>query len=288
MKTFTLLLSLCFAVSVIAEENALRVLSIDSSITETIYALGAEDTLVGVDTTSRYPEAASALPSVGYMRALSAEGILSLNPNLVIASADAGPRQVLEQLKQAGLRVEIIDSTYTLDGVLGKVKRVARLLDRTAKGEALIGDIQRQAQTVRDAIAQSAQNTTPRVMFLLAAGGHGVSLAGKDTQAQALIELMGGENVASEFTSYKPLSQEGALKAQADVIVIAETREGPNPLEKYPALKLTPAFEQNRVIQADSMLLLGFGPRLPDAMSTLFASFYPQAEQPFALHHTIQ
>ena len=74
-----------------ARAQAQRVVSVGSALTEIIYALGAEKMLVGVDTTSLYPAAARSLPQVGYMRALSAEGVLSLRPSLVIATTAAGP-----------------------------------------------------------------------------------------------------------------------------------------------------------------------------------------------------
>jgi len=190
---------------------------------------------------------------------------------------------VLTQLRQAGLRVEIIDSDHSLEGVLHKVDRVATLLDKITAGEALKAHILQQVQSVQRRMPDNAGKQRPRIMFLLAAGGHGVSLAGKNTQAQALIELMGGSNVATEFSSYNPLSQEGALKAQPEVIIIAKARKGPKALDKYPALKLTPAFKQGRVVHADSMLLLGFGPRLPEAMARLAESFYPDISADIAM-----
>ncbi|MGB1092809.1 MAG: heme/hemin ABC transporter substrate-binding protein, partial [Oceanobacter sp.] len=101
--------------------KAMRVVSIDGSLTEIIYALNAQGRLVGVDTTSRYPQAATQLPQVGYMRQLSVEGILSLMPDLVIATPDAGPESVFQQLKEAKVRVLIVPNDYSLTGVLNKV-----------------------------------------------------------------------------------------------------------------------------------------------------------------------
>ena len=86
-------------------------------MTEAVYALGAESMLVATDTTSLYPEAATRTPKVGYMRQLSAEGVLSLKPNAVIATTEAGPPVVLDQLRSAGIEVNLVKSDYTWDDV---------------------------------------------------------------------------------------------------------------------------------------------------------------------------
>lgn len=257
-----------------AEGSTKRVVSIDGAITEIVYALGQENRLVGIDTTSVFPAQARELPNVGYMRALSGEGILSLNPSLVIASEEAGPKKVLDNLKQAGLNIEIIPSERSIGGVMAKIQAVAALLDAEEKGQALIDAIHEQSAEIQ-ARTQSLGGPSPRVMFLLAAGGHGASVAGGNTQAEAMIELMGGTNVVDNFDSYKPLSPEGAIKAAPEVIIIAERADRPLDLKQYPALKLTPAYQNQRILRADSMLLLGFGPRIAEAMATMEKVLYP-------------
>ncbi|MEE2732552.1 MAG: ABC transporter substrate-binding protein [Pseudomonadota bacterium] len=257
-----------------------RVISIDGSITEIVYALGAADHLVGVDTTSRYPAAAQALPNVGYMRQLTAEGILSLQPSLVITTAEAGPVAVLEQLDQAGLRVETVTTDSSIAGVYAKIRRVAQLLAMQERGEELIGTLQSNIQTLQAQLYDRRWQAPPKVMFLLAAGNHGVMLAGKNTHADAMIQVMGGVNVVSDFNSYKPLTPEGGLQTLPDIIVVADTGSGGQApaservLERFQLLQHTPAARQKRVITADSMLLLGFGPRIDQAIEAMAPAFY--------------
>lgn len=268
------LFTLTSADSLAAEPK--RVVSIDGSITEIVYALGAEQSLVGVDTTSVYPAQVKKLPNVGYMRRLSGEGILSLNPSLVITSEDAGPEKVLENLTQAGLNIETIPSHRSIDGVIAKVEAVARVLNKLEAGDALASQIKTQSTAILDTFVTPNIAKKPRVMFLLAMGGHGASIAGKETQADAMISLMGGENIGSDFNSYKPMSPEGALKAAPDVIIIAERPDMPLDLDQYPALKLTPAYQNQRILRESSMLLLGFGPRIAEAMATMATVMYPE------------
>ena len=91
-----------------------RVVSVGGALTETVYALGAGELLVGSDTTSYYPEAAANSPKVGYQRALSAEGILSLSPDLVIMTDEAGPPPVLAQLNSAGVNMLTLNAGRSL------------------------------------------------------------------------------------------------------------------------------------------------------------------------------
>ncbi len=274
MAFLFVMLSYASAAHAEATKSAERVISIDGSITEIIYALEQQHKLVGVDTTSRYPQAAQQLPDVGYMRQLSAEGILSLNPTLVITTAEAGPKEVLAQLKQAGLAVHTIKSGNSVSGVYEKILQVATLLNVPEKGTALVNQLVAKVRHLKQQLAEQSWNAPPRVMFLLAAGNHGVMLAGKDTQADAMIELMGGDNVVSDFKSYKSLTPEGGLQTQPDIILIADTRGGADVLQQYELLQHTPAAKNQRVIAADSMLLLGFGPRIDQAMATLAPAFY--------------
>lgn len=251
-----------------------RIVSIDGSITEIIYALGMEHTLVGVDSTSRFPAPAQRLPNVGYMRQLSAEGILSLKPDRVIASAEAGPIEILNQLNAAGLKVDIIKSQPTLEGVYNKISAVGELLNAGDQAQTFIQSLEKNISQLKSKFPTHTSNPPPKVLFLLAAGNHGVMLAGKNTQADAMISLMGGSNVVTDFTSYKPLTPEGGLQISPDIIVIANTQSSFPVLEMNKLLQLTPAAKNQKVVQADSMLLLGFGPRIDQAISVLAPVFY--------------
>lgn len=249
-----------------------RIVSIDGSITETIYALGAEQALVGVDTTSRYPVSATSLPNVGYMRALSSEGIMVLNPELVISSAHAGPQKVINNLSQAGLDIIIIDTANSISGVQEKISTIANTVNKAKQGESLSLAV---AQKTQRALNKIKHEKPARILFLLAAGNRGVMVAGNDTQASAMIEIIGGINVADQFNSYKPLTPESAAKLNPDALVIANTSGTPFDFDKHPTLKLTKAYQNNRIVDGDSMLLLGFGPRIGDAIELMIDGVYP-------------
>ncbi|HEX7667257.1 MAG TPA: ABC transporter substrate-binding protein, partial [Polyangiaceae bacterium] len=111
-----------------APEAAMRIVAVGGPTTEAVWAVGKGDAVVGVDTSSLFPEAATKLPKVGYQRALAAEGVLALNPTLVVASGEAGPPAALEQLKGAGVRVELVNVEANVQGAKDRITKVAELV----------------------------------------------------------------------------------------------------------------------------------------------------------------
>ena len=114
---------------------AKRLITLSGALTELVYQLGAEQLLVGSDTTSNYPGAANKTPKVGYVRQLAAEGVLSLKPDTVIGTTEAGPPIVLSQIHQAGVAVALVQSDHTFDEVLRKLREEFRSCNAYARPE---------------------------------------------------------------------------------------------------------------------------------------------------------
>jgi iron complex transport system substrate-binding protein len=256
-----------------------RIVSVGGAITETLFALGAQAEVVGVDTTSLHPAAATTLPNVGYARTLSAEGVLSLRPTLVLAGAEAGPPAVLRQIEAAGLRLRLLDADHRVDGLFSRTQRIAEAIGRDAAGRALVTTLQQQwaATSVRvNAHAEAtrrAGRSAPRVLFVLAHGMAQLRVSGQGTAAAAMLQLAGASNVMSGFDGYRPLTPEAVIAAAPDIVLVTDQgvleAGGIDGLLAMPGLGLTPAGRQRRVVAMDALLLLGFGPRLPQAVATL-------------------
>ena len=264
-------IALCMCLSSAASPADQRVVAVGGTVTEIAFALGRGDRLVAVDSTSYFPQAATALPRVGYMRTLSAEGVLSLNPQLVLATADAGPPAALAQLRSAGVRIVTINADHSFEAVVAKVRSVGDALD--APGPATVMEKKLAEQWKQTTAKVATLPGRPRVLFLLAHTGNNLMVAGKDTAADAMIRLAGGANAISEFSGYRPLTAEAAAAAAPDVLLITregvETLGGSDRVWKAPGLALTPAGRARRLVSMDALLLLGFGPRLPDAVGEL-------------------
>lgn len=258
-----------------AAEPPRRVITIGGALTEIVFELGKQDVLVGCDTTSYYPPAAEDLPKVGYQRALSAEGILSLKPDRVILTTEAGPAAVLEQLRQAGIEMVMLEEPHSIDGVINKIERVAVVLGAKAEAAGLTARIRRDLTRLEAETAVDA--TRPRVLFILQQGGGSPLVAGRNTAADAIIALSGARNAVIEYEGYKPLTPESAVSYAPDAILITtqglEHAGGKEGLLSTPGLGLTPAGREGRVIALDSLLMLGFGPRTVEAASRLSAAY---------------
>lgn len=252
-----------------------RLVTIGGAITECVYALGAESQLVGTDTTSLHPAAALKTPKVGYMRQLSAEGVLSLRPDAVIASTEAGPPVVIDQLRSAGVKVELVQADHTWAEVQRKVQAVGRAAAREAPARALQARLDAEWEEVLKRVAASGR-AKPRVLFILS---HSASpqVAGRDTAANAFIGFAGGTNAISGFAGYKPMTAEAMAGAAPDILLSSDQSIAAHGgIEKFwtrPELALTPAYRKRALVTMDALQLLGFGPRLPQSVAHVHERF---------------
>jgi len=278
--------SLCASVSVMAEEALpQRWISSGGSLSEWVVVLGGEKHLVGVDSTSQHPASLRELPGIGYQRQLAAEGMLALRPDMLIGSEEMGPPPVLAQLRNAGVRVEMLSSSPDLNSLHSSLQRLGRLLGEPQRADqAFAAYQQRLQQQAHWLVVAQRQQAAPGVLLLLGHAGGSPMAGGKDTSADWLIERAGGRNLASH-SGFKALSSEALLALDPEVVIIADrslsgaaAREAL--LQQNPALAATRAARNQRLLMLDPTLLVGgLGPRLPDGLAALSAAFYP-ASQP--------
>jgi len=257
-----------------SKDGPKRVVVAGGALTEIVYALGAQDRVIANDLTSLYPEAAAKLPKIGYLRALSAEGVLSLHPDLLLAGAEAGPPNVLSQIAAAGVPVKRFTHGYTAELVRENIRDVAAALKMRTEGTRLTDRFTSDWLRIRDQIEQRyGIQRRPRVLFILGHTGNQVMVAGQDTAADAMLGFACAENALRGFNGYRPLTAEAAVAAQPDVLLTTTT--GPSPADPaatllaQPGLANTPAGRAKRVVSFDALYLLGFGPRLPQAVADL-------------------
>tara|TARA_Y100001956_G_scaffold82682_1_gene104714 strand:+ start:1513 stop:2352 length:840 start_codon:yes stop_codon:yes gene_type:complete len=235
-----------------------RIISAGSAVTELIFALDQQDKLVAVDVTSELPKELG-LPKIGYHRRLSAEGLLALGANRLIGSDEMGPETTLSQLKSAGVKVDIVNTKPTPEGLLERIDEIAEITGAEQQAENLKVTVNKQIA----ALANNQTDSAKKVLFLLIHEGRPANVAGKDTTPNAIIELAGGVNPAAEqLTSYKPLSTEAMVQMQPDVILVSgrsyDKMGGADQiLSKMPLLAATPAGQNKRIIKVDGHALVG-------------------------------
>ena len=247
-----------------------RLITISGSITEVVFELGAQLLLVATDTTSLYPDAAQKTAKVGYMRQLSAEGVLSLKPDAVIATTEAGPPVVIDQIRSAGIVVDLIQSDHTWAEVGRKVTAVGKAAQLESQARVLQTRLDAEWAATQQRVVQAVRaGRQPRVLFILS---HSATpqVSGGKTAAHAVIAYAGGINVMGGFDGYRPMTAEAMASAAPDVILSStqsiDAHGGVDKFWQRPELALTPAFRKRALVTMEASKLLGFGPRLPAAV----------------------
>ena len=257
-------------------QKADRIVSLGGDATEILYALGLQDSIVAVDTTSMAPpEALKEKPNVGYMRALSAEGVLSTGATAIVASAQAGPPEVVNALKSANLRFLGLPGNESPHNVAEKILIIGKTFGREEQAKALAARVEAGLKEVEE---RRKKITKPvRAIFVLGVTNGRATVGGAETAADTMMQLAGATN-AADFKNYKPLTSEALLSISPEV-VITMRRHGATDnqtlLASLPGYKESPAGKNGRLIEMEGHYLLGFGPRTHEAALELMSKLYP-------------
>ncbi len=263
-------------------EDISRIVPLSGAITETVFALGLGANVVAVDVSATYPEAAQALPKIGFQRDLNAEAILAMEPTVVIGDEAAGPPAVLDQVRAAGVPVVILANDTSIEGPPALVRGVGQALGVPEVADAVAGDIEATIAGVAEMVAGVSE--TPRVAFVYLRGPETQLLAGTNTEADTVITAAGGINVGAESGAegYFPVTAEALVAAAPDVILVTQgglaSVGGMQGLLAVPGVAQTPAGENERIIAFDDLYFLGFGPRIGDAIHDVALALHPELD----------
>ena len=257
-----------------------RIVCMDGVTTEILFALGVGEKVVGRDDSSYYPPEAQRLPSVGYQFRLSAEGILSLKPTLVIGREDVRPKEVVEQLERAGVAVVLVPATPSVEGAKAKIRTVAQAVGRVEQGEALVRALERDLLLLKAFQAQHAPKGRLKALFLYLRSPGTTYVCGEGSTPVGVMALAGLDNAAQGIRECKPMTAESVVAARPEVIVVfkkgLESVGGLEGLLKLPGVAQTPAGEKRKVVTMDDLYLGSFGPRAGRAALDLFRAAYLQ------------
>ena len=267
LVTLLLLISTPAKANVVCEtaSNTEKVVVAGGSLTEIMYYLGLQQKIVALDVTSSYPKEAKKLPSIGYVRALSTEGVLSLDPTLVIGENDMGPENVVEQIKRTNIDLRIIPETHSAEGIKSKVLCLGTIFDLNDKTKKKVNDELIPLIDDLEEIQKKNKKLKKRILLILSMQGTSPVVAGLGTAGDGFIKMTGASNVITEFEGWKPVSPESLILSNPDYILITSrgmrSFKSIDELVKQPALSLTNAAKNRNVIDINGMAMLGFGPR---------------------------
>ncbi|WP_413988893.1 heme/hemin ABC transporter substrate-binding protein [Labrys okinawensis] len=248
-----------------------------ADVTEIVAELAGVEAIRGVDTTSHLPPEVRKLPSIGYLRQISAEGILSLRPDILIANRDLGPVNAIEQMRSAGVRIEIIDFPLSAEGMMAKVRHIGGLLAREKQAERLAATV---AAGTAD-LARRLEGITrrPTIGFIRGLDGGTPLAGGRMGLVDATYALAGGSNAFGDFTLFKPVSREALAASPPDFIVADEgSVAAAGGADAFiDQLGLTAAFagHPERLVAADLAILFGFGPSGVKEITALARKLHP-------------
>lgn len=247
-----------------------RIVSLGGSVTEIIYALGKEQKLIGVDSSSIYPEAARKLPQVGYYRSIPVEGVVALKPSLILSSEVAGPKKTLDDLKNLGIPIESIPDKPSIETLYQRIETIANILSIPEKGQQLTQQIKEDIQSA-SAMPSQALDT---ILIINRTGS--LMAAGNATSAHEIMRLAGVRNLFEHQKGFKPVSAESLINAKPELIIVTDfsvkASGDLNKLKSLPALVDSPAVKNNRILVLDDLLAMGLGPRTGEAIRQIKAA----------------
>ncbi|MDP2268898.1 MAG: cobalamin-binding protein [Deltaproteobacteria bacterium] len=251
-----------------------RIVSLAPGITETLYALGLDREIAGVTTFCTYPEAARLKPRIGGFTNISVEKILSLNPDLVIGTADGNRQETVDKLESLGIPV-YVTNPKTLAEILAVVMQVGVITGKEKVARRLTADLQNR---VKHLTALVAAQKKLRVFFQV--GGEPLITVGRDTLHNQLINLAGGVNIAGrEKTLYPRYSVEEVVAEQPEVILFSSMKYAEDITmvwghwRKWPNI---PAVRDNRLHIIDTDLIDRASPRIVDGLAAMVKAIHPE------------
>ncbi|MCY4336353.1 MAG: ABC transporter substrate-binding protein [Litoreibacter sp.] len=251
-----------------------KIASAGGDITEILFEFGVGDKVVAADTTSIFPEVVNSLPRVGYVRELSAEGVLATGADLLIGSDDMGPPAVMDNLAAAGMRIEFVAEGEGAARYTDKVKFIGDVLDMPERGEELVAAYMASLDAVQARV--DALPRAPRAMLILSVRDGAPIVAGTNTTGNDIIEISGGENIAT-FEGWKPMNAEAIIASAPEIIILStshiERLGGLDVVMGRADIGATPAGGEKSYVALSPQLMLQFGPRSPLAMNDLVDAF---------------
>ncbi|MFD1769980.1 heme/hemin ABC transporter substrate-binding protein [Sphingobacterium suaedae] len=251
-----------------------RIVTLNSAITETVFGLGMGRAVVATDVTSIAPKAAADLPKVSRNRALSAEGILAFRPTLVIAPIGDVPNAVVQQLKASGIKFIAIHQEFSENGAYRFIQQIANVLEAEDEGKRVVNRTRVTMHKVKELVRTKMTNRPkPKILFIYARGAGTMSVSGKGSSIDALMDLAGNENAVKEFNDFKPYTTEALVHANPDVILMFDfgvsSLGGKDAILRLPGMRLTTAGRHGRILSMNPSLLVNFSTRLPEAVLAL-------------------
>ena len=247
-----------------------KIVSIGASITEILYLLNSQDNIIALDVTSKYPKETKIKKSIGYIRNLSSEGIISTNPSLIITENDIGPKIAVEQIIKSNIDIRIIKEVQTIPGIINKIKCVGQII---GKLDDVNNIIKKEINPIIIKIEEKKKKidlSDKKIMLILSMQGSSPVVAGRNTSGNSYIEMLGAKNIYDKIEGWKTVSAESIIEYNPDYIILPSKElhknSNVNLIIKNKIFQKTNAGRNHAFIIDDGMAILGFGPRTIESL----------------------
>lgn len=259
-----------------------RVVCVSKQINEFMYAIGAQGVIVGRDLTSVYPAAITRITSVGYHRALNAEGIVSLRPTVFLTDGNFGPDEVAQQINKVGIPILTIKPGNSLDGAESLLTQLGQRFHREKAADSIVSAMKSQIAAALKDTLKWQNGKRPRVLMM-----HFGEIANnylglrKGSIGDQMLRWAGGENALDSIGGMQRLTPEAIAKAAPDIIIATEVGfDRLGSAEKFaamPGVDLTPAGKAHRIYRLEEDYLMYYGPRTAEGVRRIEGLLHPQS-----------
>jgi len=262
----------------------MRIVCLSKHLTEMVFALGKGHDIVACDLSSTFPDSAKLLKTVGYHRALSPEGIISMNPDLVIHSNDIGPESVLPQITKAGLNIKVFGGANTIDSARLLLGELGKFFGEEKKADSLAKKMDTDIATAAEKLNALHITDTPSVMIIHFGRANNVYfvMSGRRGVGDKMISLAGGKTAKYDAKGARQISAEAVAASNPDIIIATDfgfdQMGGIEKFKTVPGVALTNAAKNNRIYRFEEHDLVYFGPRSGENIIKLMKLIHPPAD----------
>lgn len=260
----------------------LRIVSLSKHLTEMVFALGKGHDIVACDLSSTYPDSAKLLKTVGYHRALNPEGIIAMNPDLVIHSNDIGPENVLPQITNAGLNIKAFGGANTIDSAKLLLTELGKFFGEEQEADSVNKKIDADITKAADLLKDKKIIDTPSVMIIHFGRANNVYfvMSGRNGVGDKMIKLAGGKTAKYDAKGARQISAEAVAEANPDIIIATDFGyDQMGSMDKFisgvPGVSLTNAGKNKRIVRFEEHDLVYFGPRSGENIIKLMNLIHP-------------
>jgi iron complex transport system substrate-binding protein len=261
-----------------------RIVCVSKHLTEMMFALGLSHNIVAVDLTSTYPDSAKMLPTVGYHRALSPEGIIAARPDLVIHGNDIGPATVLPQLEKAGLTIKAFGNANSYDSAKMVLLELGKFFGVEKTADSIISNMDNDMTKVRTLRRMMKDTPTVMIIHYGQANNHFFVMSGRNGAGDRMIRAAGGSPVAYDARGAREISAEAVAASNPDIIIATnfgfDKMGGTvDAFKNVPGVALTKAAKNNRIYRFEEHDLVYYGPRSGQNILQLMRLIHPEAHE---------